>query len=81
MLSYEFPVARYISDLHSSCVVLAHGQRDTVISFENMKRLESSYKGVSQVIGITSKKAGHNDLLNHTQGELVEALRECMTTN
>jgi pimeloyl-ACP methyl ester carboxylesterase len=77
LLRYEFSVKDYIASLQSTCLILSHGVKDSIISFKNLERLKQSYSGSGEVKEVVSKKAGHNDLINFVHKELGGAIQEC----
>ncbi len=74
---YEFPVARYIEKLRSTCVIIAHGDKDTTIPVSHSKSLISSYKGTRPLTPILSEKAGHMNIFGYTKTAIGEALDSC----
>jgi fermentation-respiration switch protein FrsA (DUF1100 family) len=79
-LRYSFPTAQYVSQLRSSaCVVLAHGERDQVIPFSELNKVQSALPaGIVQKV-LISREASHNDIFYAVEEQLHRALKECMT--
>jgi len=77
-LWWELPTKRYVSELENTCVIAAHGKRDTVIPYHHSPIIEKAYSGQKQFHMITSEKAGHNDLLAHTFETIVGRLEDCL---
>ena len=76
-LWYQFPSERNIASLRSTCVVAAHGRRDTIIPFEHSERLRRVYAGESAFTLLDSSEAGHNDIIGAVQPRIPEAIRTC----
>lgn len=76
-LWYQFPVQEFLRDI-SSCVVMAHGKRDTVIPFSHMQRLKRDYTGRGPLHTIVSGEADHNDLFHRVREELSEKVLLCL---
>ena len=77
-LHYKFPSASYLASLTDTCVVLAHGKRDTVIGFHHQNRLFKALKAGVKVKVVDSETAGHNDLLYLAERKVSEALLSCL---
>lgn len=75
-LRFEFPVAAHLRGTSESCVVLAHGARDTIISIDHLSELTSATSHLTQRVVLRSDTAGHNDLFSIVKEDLTEALRE-----
>lgn len=78
LLRYDLPVAGYIARLKSTCLILAHGKRDTIISYSNLAQLEQSYSGDAGVHTVIAPNAGHNDLFPYVHRELATAIKGCL---
>lgn len=78
-LWYRFPTLENIGALRQSCVIAAHGHRDTVISFQHSLRLRGAYQGASTFTLLESADAGHNDILLYTKDQIPTALSECFS--
>jgi len=77
-LWWDLPTKRYVSELQDTCIIAAHGKRDTVIPFHHTPAIEKAYSGRKPFHMITSEKAGHNDLLAHTFETIVGKLDDCL---
>ena len=76
LMWYEVPAAEYLSALENTCVISAHGKRDTVIPFFHQARLRRAYHGRCGWTEIVSAQAGHNDLfIREKDRMMVEAER------
>lgn len=78
-LWYRFPTLDNIRALRQSCVIAAHGHRDTVIPFQHSVRLKGAYQGASTFTLLESADAGHNDILMYTKDQIPTALSECFS--
>jgi fermentation-respiration switch protein FrsA (DUF1100 family) len=76
-LWYQFPSLENIATLRETCVVVAHGHRDTVIPFHHSTQLRDAYRGSGTFSLIESAEAGHNDILAHTSDRITAAISEC----
>lgn len=77
LLWYEFPTERNIASLRSTCVVAAHGRRDTVIPFAHSERLQSAYVGDGTFTLLDSDEAGHNDVFGTVQHRMQRTIEAC----
>lgn len=77
-LWYEFPSLRNIASLRTTCVVSAHGRRDTIIPFQHSERLKAGYTGSGTFTLLESPQAGHNDIIGAVQHLIPGALQECL---
>ena len=78
-LWYRFPTLDNIGALRKSCVIAAHGHRDTVIPFQHSVRLRGAYQGSSTFTLLESADAGHNDILMYTRDQIPTVLSECFS--
>ena len=78
-LWYSFPTKEYLKSLPGTCLVLAHGRKDTVIRFSHSEELELAYRGTGPVALVVSATAGHNDILFAAYPEIGEKLDKCLT--
>jgi len=78
-LWYRFPTLDNIGALRTSCVIAAHGHRDTVIPFQHSVRLRGAYQGASTFTLLESADAGHNDILMFTQSQIPTAISDCFS--
>ncbi len=77
-LWYSFPTEEYLKQLPGTCLVLAHGKKDTVIPFAQSERLEKAYQEKGKVFFVRSEKAGHNDVFFLTYPEIGNRLAQCL---
>jgi len=77
-LWWNLPTKRYVSELQHTCVIAAHGKRDTVIPYHHTPAIKKAYSGKKPFHLIASAKAGHNDLLAHTFETIVGKLDDCL---
>ena len=78
-LWYEFPSLKNIAKLRDTCVIAAHGHRDTVIPFQHSLRLRDAYNGASSFQLLESEQAGHNGILGYTQSQILTAITDCFS--
>jgi alpha-beta hydrolase superfamily lysophospholipase len=76
-LWYHFPTVDNIRKLKDTCVVAAHGKRDTIIPFMHSTRLREVYRGLGGFTLLDSEEAGHNDLLVHIRSRIPPTLAAC----
>jgi pimeloyl-ACP methyl ester carboxylesterase len=76
-LWYQFPSEQNVASLRSTCVVTAHGRRDTIIPFDHSERLKQAYTGDSTFTLLESDEAGHNDIIGAVQPLISKAIRSC----
>ena len=76
-LWYSFPVRSYMKELRHTCVVLAHGKRDSVIPWSHSQALEAAYRGESRVSLLLNTDAEHNDILSRDGPRIARAISEC----
>lgn len=77
-LRYRFPVTSYLEELSSQCVVLAHGERDQTIPFENLRALRSAVPRTVRLSVLDSPEASHNDIFYKVEEQLIAKTRECL---
>jgi len=77
-LRYHFPVREYVGQLVDTCVIAAHGERDTTIPFHHATTVRAAYSGSKTFSLIAARHAGHNDILSHTHAEVMQKLRTCL---
>ena len=78
-LWYEFPSLKNIAKLRDTCVIAAHGHRDTVIPFQHSLRLRDAYRGASSFQLLESEQAGHYGILGYTDSQILTALSDCFS--
>ena len=76
----NIPSYENIQKLHNTCVVIAHGKKDTVIPYSHSKKLVDSYHGDGEVIFVSSDTANHYNLINVLNDDLVKAVKKCENT-
>lgn len=74
---YSFPVAANVSRLKDTCVVVAHGDEDNVIPY-NQGRVVYEHAKVPFARFISAKNASHNDVLFKAHSQLTPIIRECI---
>ena len=74
---FEFPVKKNVEKLDSSCLIVAHGEKDRVIPFAQGREVFESYTGSAGSVFVAYPRAGHNDILFSAERRLAEALESC----
>jgi hypothetical protein len=74
---HEFPSLRNMSRLRSTCVISAHGRRDSIIPFQHSERLRDAYGGNGTFTLLESEEAGHNDIIGAVQHRIPGVIQEC----
>jgi hypothetical protein len=74
---YEFPVKQFVSTLKSSCMIVVHGTKDTVIPIAQGKTVFGAYSGSGKSSFIEAHGAGHNDILFIAAGDVGGAMSRC----
>ncbi len=77
LLFFEFPVAQNVASLSRSCLVVAHGEKDDIIPFEQGRNVFKSYSGDALSAFVESSVASHNDILFKTHERVTSALKRC----
>jgi len=76
-LWYRFPSRDNIARLKKTCVVAAHGRRDSIISFHHAELLREAYTGAGTFTLLESPNAGHSSILAAVEGQLADAIHRC----
>lgn len=74
---YTFPVKDDVQSLENTCLIVTHGEKDTVIPHSHGKAVFSAYRGSSYNTFINSSEAGHNDILFKVYSKLTDAIENC----
>lgn len=74
---YHFPVDEYVAKLKTTCLIVAAGQKDSIIPFELSKEVVARYHGTGNLNTLYSASAGHNNLLLSVQKELSQVITAC----
>lgn len=77
LLRYEFPVRDYVSQLKETCLVVARGGRDQIISPRHSEEILQAYQGTQPVRSVLIDGAGHNDLVFLGGDKIAEAILSC----
>lgn len=78
-LRTNFPVGRYVGLLDETCLIVGHGQRDSVIPFSHGEALISAFRGSGGKHFIVNEVADHNDFVSRERTMLNQTLRRCLT--
>jgi uncharacterized protein len=71
---YKLATIDYVRKLRVSSLILAHGERDSLVLPHHTADLRDAYAGTGGVERITSKTAGHNTVFFVIQDELANAV-------
>ena len=77
LLWYRFPTEEYMQQLQGTCVVLAHGEKDTIIPAAHTRKLAQGLRGKLAVQVVMGPDVGHDDLLLQARIGVDEAIRRC----
>ena len=77
-LRYDLPTAKYVSNLSSTCLLLAHADNDTIISYRNSDLVLAAYHGQGMIERYTSHTAGHNYMFNESKKQLAVWISDCL---
>lgn len=81
ILRYQLPVSNYLNTLKHTCVILAHGKRDSVIPFKHLENIKSQVGVMGNLNILVSEEAGHNDIFDIVEDKLLIATQECLKPN
>ena len=74
---HRFPIVEHLPELGQTCIIIAHGKRDSTIKVHHSIELARSLRKDQKHFLILNDQAGHNDLFGHTSRELEETLGRC----
>jgi hypothetical protein len=74
---HTFPVKQFVASLSDTCVVVAHGNADTVIPFDLGRQVYQSARHRNAKF-VTSPTAGHNDIFFQSVSEITAAIYGCL---
>lgn len=74
----KFPAADFVRDLQDTCLVVAHGKRDSVIPFSQGETVVRRFGGRRSVF-IADDQGDHNDTFHRMRHELSAALMSCLS--
>lgn len=76
-IRHEFPVAENVRSLKGTCVIVAHGQKDSVIpSAQGRAVADAAPPGTATFLLVQG--ASHNDVLNHAAQRIAQVLASCV---
>ncbi len=76
---YDFSVKEDVQRLNTSCLILAHGEKDNVIPIEQGKDVFDAYRGTSFSKFLISPTASHNDILFKIYPEVTTSIKTCFS--
>ncbi len=77
LLWYRFPVRDYVSRLKKTCLVIAHGERDTTIPISHSRELATTQQDRLAVHTVFAAQSGHNELIAVAKWGVVAAIKKC----
>lgn len=81
ILRYNLPVYSYVKDLKTKCLILAHGEKDTVIPISHLEKIKSNFNNIGSLSILESKEAGHNDIFYKVEDKLSATIIDCLKNN
>ena len=75
-LKYRMPTTQYIAQLGRTSLIAIHGTEDRTIPAKHLDEIISSYRGSGIVKGVLIPGAGHNDILDRAQDQVLQGLIE-----
>jgi pimeloyl-ACP methyl ester carboxylesterase len=78
LFHFEFPVTEHLSELSETCIISAHGRKDTVVPFTHQDRLAAVLRNNTNFVRIILPDAGHNDVFQKAVPQITQALRQCL---
>ncbi len=78
---YEFPVERFVSSLKQTCLLVVHGKKDSVVPFEQGRRVFDSYVGQGFSKFLLAEDAEHNDIINKVYAPLARMIPDCLASS
>ncbi|RMD86311.1 MAG: alpha/beta fold hydrolase [Candidatus Dadabacteria bacterium] len=72
---YEFPTIRYVSGLTKTRLIIAHGEKDTVVPFHHSLDLVRSYKGET-IHTVYLPNADHLTIITESWNDVKKSLKE-----
>ena len=76
-LFYSFPTLENLKRLPGTCVLIAHGKRDSVISFVNSQRIFAALSGRKNFKMVDDAEADHVNIFERQLASLLEQLPSC----
>ncbi len=77
LLWYTLPVVDRVKRFAETCLIVAHGQKDTVIPFAHGVAVHAAYVGTGHSAFVDVEEASHNDILFKAYPRLTEEIRKC----
>lgn len=77
-LRYKLPVAEYLKDIKTDCVIFAHGIRDEIIPFSHRLTNASAVNPNVNSIILDSETARHGDIFYKTEDRLKVEVLKCL---
>lgn len=78
-LWWNIPTAHYVRALSSSCLMVVHGDRDTVIPHDNSARIVAAYQGRGEVTYLRFPEGDHFNILELAERQLLESIQRCIS--
>lgn len=77
-LWYSIPTIERMRRLTQTCVILAHGKKDTIIGYNHSTRLRDVYRGSKHVSFLSRDDANHFDIFGLVQRDLASDIDRCI---
>ncbi len=81
LLRYSVPNAEYVSQLRTTCLIVAHGSEDVIILPHHSDTVTSQYVGSGGLHYIKQEQTGHNDLFWKVGEQLSGYIDTCALSN
>ena len=78
LLRYNVATKHYLTQLDSTCIIVAHGGRDTIIPISHSEKLARIWNDSGFRWYTSYANVGHNDLFHATSSDVAGALGNCL---
>lgn len=75
---YEVSTVQAVAALSSTCLIVAHGNRDTVIPVQHGREVVAAYQGKIPPVSFFQAAGDHGNILSLVQGKIMGALNSCI---
>lgn len=77
LIRYRLPTRDYVAELSTTCLIVAHGDRDGIIPVSHGREVASAYHGRAFSTSIFDPASGHNDVFWNVKDRVAEAILSC----
>ncbi len=77
-LRYHMDTIGSLKKLQDTCLIVAHGNHDSVIPFSHAEKIMSETENIQHKVLLHSEQAGHNDIFYKVEDSLVAELARCL---